>query len=33
MSEALLLRIGHAYQQQTDFHLQYPTGVMAASVA
>jgi aspartyl-tRNA(Asn)/glutamyl-tRNA(Gln) amidotransferase subunit A len=27
-SEALLLRIGHAYQQQTDWHLRYPAGVM-----
>ncbi len=33
MSEALLLRIGHAYQQQTDWHLQYPTGVLEGSVA
>jgi aspartyl-tRNA(Asn)/glutamyl-tRNA(Gln) amidotransferase subunit A len=32
-SEALLLRIGHAYQQETDWHLQYPTGVAEAVVA
>jgi aspartyl-tRNA(Asn)/glutamyl-tRNA(Gln) amidotransferase subunit A len=32
-AEALVLRVGHAYQQTTDFHLQVPPIAAEVSVA